>query len=260
MWLALALLGLFYAATEGVLMALGSALLPEHLRASGLALLTTGLAVARFVGSVGFGLSWSRFGLERTLAAFLVGLIIAIAAVAVTTAAPDPDMTRSRMAWMMVITLTATLAAVLYWCARFEVRGSANISSQGWSSMTKGSRNCCGSRTRCSEAPGSVKGTVMSSPRRCAGGVRVQSALECDRVDAVAGAGVCLTAERGVLTKYWAITFDRSAAAAPKGRAVGHPEPRPAVTRRSPRRNHRIRQRSCLLERSVLDPHDAVGR
>jgi hypothetical protein len=39
-------------------------------------------------------------------------------------------------------------------------------------------------------------------------GVRLQTSLECDRVDAVAGAGVCLTAERGVLTKYWAVTFD----------------------------------------------------
>jgi hypothetical protein len=83
-WGGLALLGLFYAATDGVLMALGSALLPESRRASGLALLITGLAVSRFAGSVVFGLSWSRFGLERTTAGFLAGLMLAIALVAFT--------------------------------------------------------------------------------------------------------------------------------------------------------------------------------
>ena len=83
-WVALGLLGLFYAATDGVLMALGSALLPEHLRASGLALLTTGFAVARFIGSAAFGFSWSRFGLEPTIAVFVAGLVAAIAAIAWT--------------------------------------------------------------------------------------------------------------------------------------------------------------------------------
>jgi MFS family permease len=83
-WVALGLLGLFYAATDGVLMALGSTLLPENLRASGLALLTTGLAVARFAGSAAFGVAWSRFGLEQTIAVFLTGLLVAIAVVAWT--------------------------------------------------------------------------------------------------------------------------------------------------------------------------------
>lgn len=83
-WGGLLLLGLFYAATDGVLMALGSALLPESRRASGLALLITGLAVSRFAGSAVFGLSWNRFGLERTTAGFLAGLVVAIALVAYT--------------------------------------------------------------------------------------------------------------------------------------------------------------------------------
>jgi MFS family permease len=81
---ALILLGLYYAATEGVLMALGSALVPEELRASGLAVLTTALALARFTGSVLFGLCWTRFGLEPAVVTFLLGLGAAIAVVAAT--------------------------------------------------------------------------------------------------------------------------------------------------------------------------------
>jgi MFS family permease len=81
-WGGLLLLGLFYAATDGVLMALGSVLLPESRRASGLALLVTGLVVARFAGSVVFGFAWSRFGLERTITGFLIGLLVAIGLVA----------------------------------------------------------------------------------------------------------------------------------------------------------------------------------
>jgi hypothetical protein len=77
-------LGLYYAATEGVLMALGAALLPEQIRTSGLALLTTALAVARLGGSIAFGLLWTRFGLELAIQFFLVGVVIAIGGVFLT--------------------------------------------------------------------------------------------------------------------------------------------------------------------------------
>jgi MFS family permease len=78
---ALPLLGLYYAATEGVLMAVGSGMLPEPVRTSGLAVLTTAVAVARFGGSVLFGIVWSRFGLQPAVGMFLAGLCAAIAAV-----------------------------------------------------------------------------------------------------------------------------------------------------------------------------------
>ena len=68
----LVLLGCYYAATEGILMALGSALLPESLRTSGLAILMTALAMARIFGSAVFGLGWSRFGLQHTVGAYIV--------------------------------------------------------------------------------------------------------------------------------------------------------------------------------------------
>jgi MFS family permease len=47
--------GLFYAATDGVLMAYAGPLVPEALRASGLAVVQTGQAVARLLSSVLFG-------------------------------------------------------------------------------------------------------------------------------------------------------------------------------------------------------------
>jgi MFS family permease len=77
----LMLLGFYYAATEGILMALGSALLPESLRTSGLALLMTALAMARIVGSMVFGWGWSRFGLPETVIAYMLGLAVAITVV-----------------------------------------------------------------------------------------------------------------------------------------------------------------------------------
>jgi MFS family permease len=82
----LTLFGAYYSATDGVLMALASAGLPEHLRASGLSLLTTITGLARLLASVLFGLFWSLWGVDTTVRAFagllLVALVIAIFVVA----------------------------------------------------------------------------------------------------------------------------------------------------------------------------------
>ena len=58
----LVLHGCFYAATDGVLMAAASDSVPEELRSSGLALVQTGQALARFVCSLGFGAAWTLWG------------------------------------------------------------------------------------------------------------------------------------------------------------------------------------------------------
>ncbi|MGQ4385100.1 MFS transporter [Streptomyces sp. SAS_270] len=58
----LVLHGGFYAATDGVLMAAASDSVPEELRSSGLALVQTGQALARFVCSIGFGAAWTLWG------------------------------------------------------------------------------------------------------------------------------------------------------------------------------------------------------
>jgi MFS family permease len=81
---ALFLLGLYYAATEGVLMALGSTLVSQELRTSGLAVLATALAVARFAGSVLFGVVWTGMGLQFAVLTFLAGQTAALVIVMVT--------------------------------------------------------------------------------------------------------------------------------------------------------------------------------
>ena len=72
------LLSAYYAATEGVLMALGSAVLPESVRTTGLAVLTTATALSRLASSLVFGVVWMRFGVKPAVAVFMVGLAIAI--------------------------------------------------------------------------------------------------------------------------------------------------------------------------------------
>ena len=73
------LLSAYYAATEGVLMALGSAILPDAVRTTGLAVLTTATALARFGASLVFGFVWMRIGIKPAVAVFMVGLAVAIA-------------------------------------------------------------------------------------------------------------------------------------------------------------------------------------
>ncbi|MFI6497403.1 MFS transporter [Nonomuraea typhae] len=70
----LVLHGLFYAATDGVLMACLAPRLPERLRASGLALVQTGQAVARMGGAICFGALAAGQGLPGTFALFCAAL------------------------------------------------------------------------------------------------------------------------------------------------------------------------------------------
>ncbi|WP_214327817.1 MFS transporter [Nonomuraea sediminis] len=74
----LALHGVFYAATDGVLMALAGPLLPEGVRASGLALLQTGQATARMVSSILFGALWTALEAGPGLAVMAAGLALSI--------------------------------------------------------------------------------------------------------------------------------------------------------------------------------------
>ena len=75
----LALLGTYYAATDGVLMAMGSRYVPEELRGSGLALLGTATSLTRLLASVLFGVLWTWLGVEAALALFAAGLVVAMA-------------------------------------------------------------------------------------------------------------------------------------------------------------------------------------
>ena len=76
----LGLLGAFYAATDGVLAALVSSVVPPALRTTGIALVTTVMALTRFGASVAFGAAWSWRGPSVTVMWFLVATLGAIAA------------------------------------------------------------------------------------------------------------------------------------------------------------------------------------
>ncbi|GAA2985714.1 MFS transporter [Streptomyces drozdowiczii] len=68
--------GGFYAATDGVLMAAASDSVPRELRSSGLALVQTGQALARFACSLGFGAAWTAWGDRTALTASAVLLAL----------------------------------------------------------------------------------------------------------------------------------------------------------------------------------------
>ncbi|MEU9163178.1 MFS transporter [Streptomyces sp. NPDC048424] len=76
----LVLLGIFYAATDGVLMALAAPALPAAGRAGGLAVLQTGQALARLLGAAGFGAAWTLWGQRPALWAAALALAGALAA------------------------------------------------------------------------------------------------------------------------------------------------------------------------------------
>ncbi|WP_405810816.1 MFS transporter [Streptomyces sp. NBC_00210] len=86
--LTLGLYGLFYAATDGVLMALAGPLLPERLRATGIAVVQTGQALAYLVSSVLFGMAWQAWGPVTASRVAAAGVVVAIIATAVLLARP----------------------------------------------------------------------------------------------------------------------------------------------------------------------------
>ncbi|MGW7333470.1 MFS transporter, partial [Streptomyces sp. NPDC054840] len=86
----LTLLGIFYAATDGVLMALAAPALPAAGRAGGLAVLQTGQALARLLGAAGFGAAWTLWGQRPALWAAALALAGALAAAARILPTPPP--------------------------------------------------------------------------------------------------------------------------------------------------------------------------
>ncbi|MEV0663830.1 MFS transporter [Spirillospora sp. NPDC050365] len=79
----LGLYGAFYAATDGVLMALAGPALPQHLRTTGLACVQTVQALAYLVSSVAFGAAWTRWGIGAAAGASLVAVAAAIPVTAI---------------------------------------------------------------------------------------------------------------------------------------------------------------------------------
>ncbi|MFF4431125.1 MFS transporter [Streptomyces sp. NPDC001513] len=91
----LALLGIFYAGTDGVLMALAAPALPAQGRAGGLALLQTGQALARLLAAAGFGAAWTLWGQRPALWAALLALAGALVAASRILPAAPPTTTEA---------------------------------------------------------------------------------------------------------------------------------------------------------------------
>ncbi|WP_328527066.1 MFS transporter [Nocardioides sp. NBC_00368] len=77
---AVLLLGVFYAATDGTLAAVAGRLVPETVRATGIATAQTAVALARLVAATGFGLLWYAVGPRVAMLAVCVVLVAAIPA------------------------------------------------------------------------------------------------------------------------------------------------------------------------------------
>jgi MFS family permease len=86
--IALLALGAFYAATDGVLAALGSTLLPDELRATGLSVLAAADTGTTLVASVAFGALWTFAGLTTALIVFGAALLVVVAGSAAVLLGP----------------------------------------------------------------------------------------------------------------------------------------------------------------------------
>ncbi|WP_374223676.1 MFS transporter [Micromonospora sp. M61] len=92
--LTLALYGAFYAATDGVLIALAGPVLPARLRTTGIALVQTGQALAYLVSSVLFGLAWQSWGPENAIRAAAVAVAGVLVGTLLLLASPSRLITR----------------------------------------------------------------------------------------------------------------------------------------------------------------------
>ncbi len=89
--LALTLMGTYYAATDGVLAALGSAVVPQAVRGSGLALLNTTTGIAKLLSSVAFGALWTLTSTSTAIVVFGAALALAMGLAALSLARTRED-------------------------------------------------------------------------------------------------------------------------------------------------------------------------
>jgi hypothetical protein len=122
-------------------------------------------------------------------------------------------MMQSRRGWMVAITGLCTVAAAAYLIVAVRTARATGRLASGL--VVDDSRlgellhrpHVLFRSTRVGDGYGRI---VAAAPGEV--GVRIQSGLECDRIDAVPGAGICLAADRGVITRYWAVIVDASLA------------------------------------------------
>ena len=87
----LALLGAYYAATDGVLTAMAASALSPATTGSGLSLLATATSLSRLLSSVAFGLMWSAMGIGQATLVFGVALVAALAGARILLGRGEPS-------------------------------------------------------------------------------------------------------------------------------------------------------------------------
>ena len=80
--LAIAFMGAYYAATDGVVPALTSAFVDERRRATGLSLVGSASDIGKILSGLLFGWLWSRLDIQLATSVFAAGLLIAVIATA----------------------------------------------------------------------------------------------------------------------------------------------------------------------------------
>lgn len=83
---AIALLGAYWAATDGVIPALVSTLVAPEVRATGIAFVTVLIAASRVIATVIFGIAWTQVGSTAALTGFAVALALAVAIISTSWA------------------------------------------------------------------------------------------------------------------------------------------------------------------------------
>lgn len=89
LFLAVIALGAYYAATDGVLMAICSGVLPERLRGTGFALITTATSCSRLAASIAFGWMWTTWNAQIAVITFSVALACCMPVAALTLGLRD---------------------------------------------------------------------------------------------------------------------------------------------------------------------------
>jgi MFS family permease len=87
----LILFGIYYAATEGILMALASAVIPEAHRTTGIAIVGTAIGIAKLLSSLAFGALWTGIGVRGAVIGFVIFLGVALAISLALMRATDHD-------------------------------------------------------------------------------------------------------------------------------------------------------------------------
>ena len=208
------LLGAFYAATDGVLAAMASAILPPEVRGTGLATLVTATSIGRLLASVLFGALWTAFGYETAVTAFAVILVVALAAA-------TPVLIGMQRQGASCVIATACCFAGICVAAPGRKRGVR----RPWRAQAKRRPRAAGAEradpttSRPLAADGmivfrnldrkrpSLYGFTDSAPLRDPA-ARVTAALPCSRVYFAGGRGLCLE-PAGALVKQRVTIVDR---------------------------------------------------